>query len=59
MSSKTNGTVQEKRAQTAAKELVVKAKQATDKVQHSVLKAADRNGDGKITAEDFGICFAL
>lgn len=55
MSSKTNGTVQEKRAQTAAKKLVVKAKQATDKVQHSVLKAADRNGDGKITAEDFGI----
>lgn len=55
MNNKANDAVQKKRAQTTAKELAVKAKQVADKVQHSVLKAADRNGDGQINAEDFGI----
>ena len=45
MNNKANDAVQKKRAQTTAKELAVKAKQVADKVQHSVLKAADRNGD--------------
>ena len=55
MNNKANDAVQKKRVQTTAKELAVKAKQVADKVQHSVLKAADRNGDGQINAEDFGI----
>lgn len=32
-----------------------KAKQAVAKAQHSLAAAADRNGDGKIDAEDFGL----
>lgn len=55
MSSKQNDSVREKREFPAAKALTVKAKKTAAKAQGAVLKIADKNGDGKINAEDFAV----
>ncbi len=45
----------EPRLSSSIKDLAAKAKQAAVKAQGTVLKAVDKNGNGKIDAEDFGI----
>ena len=55
MGNKPNDAAREPRLSPSIKDLVAKAKQAAVKAQGTVLKAVEKNGNGKIDAEDFGI----
>ena len=55
MGNKPNDAAREPRLSPSIKDLAAKAKQAAVKAQSTVLKAVDKNGNGKIDAEDFGI----
>lgn len=55
MGNKSNDAAREPRLSPSIKDLAAKAKQAAVKAQGTVLKAVDKNGNGKIDAEDFGI----
>ena len=55
MGNKPNDAAREPRLSPSIKDLAAKAKQAAVKAQGTVLKAVDKNGNGKIDAEDFGI----
>ena len=55
MGNKPNDAAREPRLSPSIKDLAAKAKQAAVKAQGTVLKAGDKNGNGKIDAEDFGI----
>lgn len=55
MSNKPNDTTKENQISPSFKSLAAKVKQTAVKAQGSVLKAVDKNGNGRIDAEDFGI----
>ena len=55
MGNKPNDAAREPRLSPSIKDLAAKAKQAAVKAQGTGLKAVDKNGNGKIDAEDFGI----
>ncbi len=55
MGNKPNDAAREPRLSPSIKDLAAKAKQAAVKAQGTVLKAVEKNGNGKIDAEDFGI----
>lgn len=55
MGNKPNDAAREPRLSPSIKDLAAKAKQAAVKAQGTVLKAVDKNGNGKIDAEGFGI----
>lgn len=55
MNNKPNEDTSESRRAPSIRDFAAKAKQAAVKAQDAVLKAVDKNGNGRIDAEDFGI----